>query len=300
MAATLPEGITIRPLTSFAEMDEAVALQRQIWNDPTTVIYQHMLISLVRSGGLLMGAVKDKLLVGFVLSYLGIESPEADRPAMANLKMVSQRMAVLPEYRGGGIAYALKLAQRDYAVKQGIRLITWTFDPLNSRNAHLNIRKLGVTVQHYERNYYGIKPSPLVSLDQSDRLVADWRVTNARVDQRLHGRRGQLRLDQYLSADTVKIINPTTVGPDNLPRPGAPKPTTGLLALTEIPANFDEILRADDVLAREWRAHSREVLTEAFRANYIVTDFLHVDYEGRQRSFYVFSAAEALASFSTN
>ena len=300
MAATTIEGIQFRPLTNLADMEEVVALQRQIWNDPTTVIYQHMLISLVRSGGLLMGAYKDKQLIGFVLSYLGIESPEADRPAMANLKMVSQRMAVLPDYRGGGVGYTLKLAQRDYAVKQGVRLITWTFDPLNSRNAHLNIRKLGVTIQHYERNYFGTKPSPLVSLDQSDRLVADWRVTNARVEQRLHGRRGQLRLDQYLSADTVKIVNPTTVGPDNLPRPGAPQPTTGLLALTEIPANFDEILRADDGLAHEWRTHSREVLTQAFRSNYIITDFLHTEHEGRLRSFYVFSAAEALASFSTN
>jgi predicted GNAT superfamily acetyltransferase len=300
MAATTLDGIQIRQLTSFAEMDEVVALQRQIWNDPTTVIYQHMLISLVRSGGLLMGAFKGNHLIGFVLSYLGIESPEADRPAMANLKMVSQRMAVLPEYRGGGVGYALKLAQRDYAVKQGIRLITWTFDPLNSRNAHLNIRKLGVTVQHYERNYYGTKPSPLVSLDQSDRLVADWRVTNARVEQRLHGRRGQLRLEQYLSADTVKIINPSSAGPDNLPRPGVPQPTIGLLALAEIPSNFDAILHADNGLAREWRLHSREVLNHAFHSNYIITDFLHVEHEGRERSFYVFSAAEALASFSSN
>lgn len=300
MAATTLEGIQIRPLTTFAEMDDAVALQRQIWNDPTTVIYPHMLMSLVRSGGLLLGALKDGQLIGFTLSYLGIESPEAERPAMANLKMVSQRMAVLPDYRGIGVGYALKLAQRDYAVKQGIRLITWTFDPLNSRNAYLNIRKLGCTIQHYERNYYGTRPSPLVSLDQSDRLVADWRVTNARVEQRLHGRRGQLTIDQYLSADTVKIVNPSSAGPDGLPRPGIPKPTGGLLALAEIPANFDEVLRADEGLAREWRAHSRQVLMQAFQANYIITDFLHVDYEGRQRSFYVFSAAEALASFSTN
>ena len=300
MAATALEGVNIRPLTTLDEIDKAVALQRLIWNDPTTIIYQHMLVSLIHNGGLLLGALKDEQLIGFVMGYLGVESLESDRPAMANLKMVSQRMAVLPEYRDSGLGYALKIAQRDQAVKQGIRLITWTFDPLNSRNAHLNVRKLGCTVQKYEKDYYGTRPSPLVNLDQSDRLLADWRVTTQRVQQKLFGKRSPLTLDQYLSAGTVMIVNPSTLGSDGLPHPGGPRSTTGLLALVEIPPRFDQILNADEGLARAWRAHGREVLTQAFQSNYIITDFVHVPYEGRERSFYVFSAAEALAAFSNN
>jgi len=295
----LPEGIEIRPLTAFDEIDETVALQRLTWDDPTTVIYPHMLISLIRNGGQLLGAIRNGRVVGFLLSYLGTDLPDPSRPAMANLKLVSQRMAVLPDFRSAGIGYALKLAQREYAVQQGIRLITWTFDPLNSRNAHLNIRKLGCMVQHYDINYYGTQPSPLVNLDQSDRLVAEWRVTSARVEHRLLGTRSPLRIDQYMSANT-RIVNPSIVGAKGLLQPGNPNLTEGLLALVEIPTYFDRIAEQDEALARAWRAHCRAVFTQAIRAGYIATDFIHAEHEGRERSFYVFSASEAIQSFSSN
>lgn len=295
------EGIRIRPLSRIDEIDAVVALQRAIWNDPTTVIYAHMLISLVRNGGLLLGAFNGDTLVGFLLGYLGTDSTDSDRPAMANLKMVSQRMAVLPEYRGGGLGNALKLAQRDYAIKLGIRLITWTFDPLNSRNAHLNIRKLGCIVQVYERNYYGTQELPLVSLGQSDRLVADWRITTPRVELRLSGTRGPLSIDQYLSAGT-QIVNPSVIGANGLPQPGTPNPTRSMLGLVEIPANFDQILHADEGLARAWRAHGREVFTQALSSGYIVTDFIRAALESRDRSFYLLSAADGAtpSGFSAN
>ncbi len=294
------EGVSIRPLTALDEIDAVVALQRSVWDDPTTVIYQHMLVSFIRNGGLLLGALKNDQLVGFVLGYLGTETPDSTRPAMANLKMVSQRMAVLPEYRGCGLGYALKLAQRDFAVQQGIRLITWTFDPLSSRNAHLNIHKLGCIVQTYAQDFFGTKPSPLVNLGQSDRLVADWRVTSSRVEQRLSGKRPPLNMEQYLSANTA-IVNPSVMGANALPQPGAPHPTHGMLALVEIPTNFDSILKADESLAQVWRAHGREVFLQAIQAGYIVTDFIRANFEGRERSFYVFSAADAnVGNFSAN
>jgi hypothetical protein len=116
----------------------------------------------------------------------------------------------------------------------------------------------------------------------------------------LFGKRNPLTLEQYLSAETVMIVNPTVVRSDGLPHPGGPRSTTGLLALVEIPARFDQILNADEKLAREWRAHGREVLMQAFQSNYIITDLVHTTYEGRERCFYVFSAAEALAGFSNN
>ncbi len=293
-------GVTIRPLTTLNEIDAVVALQRVIWDDPTTVIYQHMLISFIHNGGLLLGALKNDQVIGFVLGYLGTESPDSTRPAMANLKMVSQRMAVLPDYRGLGLGYLLKLEQRSRAIQQGIRLITWTFDPLNSRNAHLNIRKLGCAVQTYERDYYGTRPSPIVNLGQSDRMVADWRINSARVEQRLSGKRGPLGIEHYLSAHTM-IVNPSIMGTNGLPQPGTPNPTHGMLALAEIPTQFDAIVRSDEVLAKAWRTHCRTVFLEAFGAGYIITDFIRAAVEGRERSFYVFSAAEAnTTTFSAN
>ncbi len=282
-------GISIRPLHTLEEFDRVVALQRQEWDDPTTVIYQHMLISIVRNGGLLLGAIKDGQVIGFVLGYLGTDAQDGSRPAMANLKLVSQRMTVLPEYRGTGLGYALKMAQREHAIRQGIRLITWTFDPMNSRNAHLNIRKLGSVVEHYERDYYGTQPSPLISLGQSDRLVATWRITTTRVEQRIAGDRQPLGLEQYLSAETP-ILNPSRARADGLPEPGSLYPARGMLALIETPTSFSAVLRADVELARAWRVHGREVFTQAFNSGFFITDFVHATFEGRERSFYVFSS----------
>lgn len=286
------QGYEIRPLRSLAELKAVEHLQRAAWDDPATVIYQHMLVSLTRNGGSVIGALHNGEVVGAVISFIGVEDTESDRPAMANLKLVSQRMAVHPEHRNAGVGYELKLAQRQYAIRQGLRLITWTFDPLISRNAHLNIRKLGAIAQGYYRDYYGTDDSPLVKAESSDRLFVEWWVTSNRVEQRINGRRGALSLRQYLDGN-ANILNPAILGDSGLPRPsesvGAPQST---LALLEIPTDFDAIVAADLPLAIAWRQHTRESLENMVAGGYAVTDFLYGEHEGRPRSFYVLSYAE--------
>ncbi|PJF42941.1 MAG: GNAT family N-acetyltransferase [Chloroflexota bacterium] len=283
---------TIRSLKTLEELKAVERLQRLIWDDPTTVIYHHMLISLARNGGSILGAFHGEQLIGFVIGYLGLEAPESERPAMANLKLVSQRMAVLPEYRGTGIGYELKLAQRRFAVERGIRLITWTFDPLISRNAHLNIRKLGAICQIYYRDYYGSDDSALVKLHSSDRLLTEWWVTSNRVEQRVSGRRSSLSLQQYLDGNAV-ILNPTTVNAQGLPVPAERSETPhSTLTLFEIPTDYDAIIRYDSGLAQAWRAHSREALEQLLNQGYVITDFIHGTHGGRERSFYVLSYGE--------
>jgi predicted GNAT superfamily acetyltransferase len=289
----------IRSLHTLDHIDQVVALQRGEWDDPTTVVYPHMLISLVHNGGSLIGALDGERVIGFVLGYLGIDATDGSRPAMANLKLCSLRMTVLPEYRNSGLGYQLKLAQRQYAIQQGLRLVTWTFDPLNSRNAHLNIRKLGCVIQDYVIDYYGKTPSPLVTQDQSDRVVAEWRVNQNRVENRLSGKRPPLSYEQYLTGNAT-LINPTTLNAAGLPEPGALQPIQSLIGLLEIPSQFNAIVNADEGLARTWRAHTREVFTTIFRAGYFVTDFVHTTTEGRERSFYVISSAENGSGFSAN
>jgi predicted GNAT superfamily acetyltransferase len=294
-------NIKIRPLKTLVEMDAVVALQRTVWDDPTTVIYRNVLISWVRNGGVLLGALDDDRIVGFVLGYLGTESQDSSRPAMANLKLVSQRMAVLPEYRDRGIGYQLKLAQRQYAIQQGIRLITWTFDPLESRNAHLNIHKLGAIVRRYWRDYYGTEPSSQVVLGSSDRLIVEWWVTNHRVEQRITGKRSGLTLRQYTDANAT-IMNPSRAETGSYPQPGElTTRTPGMVALIEIPGDFDAIVNNDPDLARAWRQHSRELLENALASGYTITDFVYGESEGRMRSFYALTLSEApLSRFSSN
>ncbi|MBZ0289860.1 MAG: hypothetical protein K8I30_19715, partial [Anaerolineae bacterium] len=247
--------LPIRALRSLNDMRAAVELQKIYWgNDIESVIPAHMLYSLATHGGHVLAAFDGERMVAVLVGFLGTSMEEIDRPAMANLQIVSKRMVVLPAYRNRGLGYRLKVAQRDIAIKQGVRLITWTFDPLLSTNAHLNIRKLGGICHEFLQNYYGVDDSGgLVRDGNSDRLLIEWWVTNRRVKERLEGERGGLGLRQYLEA-AIPIINPTIAGVGGSPRPLENVLTpSGWMALIEIPTDFLALARVDERLARAWR-----------------------------------------------
>ncbi len=294
-------NIVIRPLESWEELAEAEAIQREAWgDDPRYLMHQHMLVSIARNGGVVLGAFDGSRMVGLAVGFLGADDTDLKRPAMANLKLFSKRVVVLEAYQGQGVGYRLKLAQRDFAMQRGIRLITWTFDPLLSRNAHMNIRKLGAVAAHYYVDFYGPDAGPLALAGASDRFQVDWWLTSARVVRRLEGSRNDLTLAQYLSGG-ARILNPSTLISADLPAPSEDfiQPT-GALGLVEIPSDYQRIVKADPGLARAWREHSRAIFTAIMGDRYIVTDFLHETHEGRQRSFYVCSHEGALSQFSRN
>ena len=103
----------------------------------------------------MIGAWDDDKLVGFVLGFLGTDEGDPNRPAMTRLKHCSHMLAVLPDYRDKGVGYQLKIAQYHAVNQQAVRLITWTFDPVESRNANLNIARLGAISRTYKRDNYG-------------------------------------------------------------------------------------------------------------------------------------------------
>lgn len=284
-------AIDIRPVRALSEMHAVVELQETFWgHDIESVIPAHMLFSLANYGGHVLVAFDGVKPVGMLVGFLGTNIEETRRPAMANLQIVSKRMVVLPEYRNQGIAYRLKLAQRDFALKQGVRLVVWTYDPLMAPNAHLNIRKLGGISHAYLEDYYGTgDEGGLATLGSSDRLQVEWWVTNRRVEERIYGTRGGLRLDHYLGADTV-ILNRTTVSASGFAVPTEPGmfPSTSLVMM-EIPSNYATIVREDPELARTWRAHSRALFKQLFAHGFVVTDFMHETHEARDRAFYLLS-----------
>lgn len=283
--------LQIRPLRALSEMYAAVELQKIYWgNDLESVIPAHMLYSLASYGGHVIAAFDGDKMAGVLVGFLGTSMDEIDRPAMANLQIVSKRMVVLPEYRNRGLAYRLKVAQRDIAIKQGVRLVTWTFDPLLSTNAHLNIRKLGGTSYEFLEDYYGHDDSGgLARGGNSDRLFVEWWVTNRRVKERIEGDRSALSLKQYFEAHTP-LINPTIAGVGGFPRPLDNVYTpAGYLALLEIPTDFPAIARVDSGLAQAWRGHVRDLFKMVFGMGYSVTDFVRESFENRDRSFYVLS-----------
>jgi predicted GNAT superfamily acetyltransferase len=285
------DSITIKPLMALGEMRAAVELQNTFWgNDAESVVPAHMLFSLATYGGHVLAAFDGAQMIGLLIGFLGTNIEESDRPAMANLQIVSKRMVVLPQYRGQGIGYRLKLAQRDLTIKQGVRMVTWTFDPLMALNAHLNIRKLGAVSHRYLEDYYGTADEGgLATLGSSDRLQVEWWVTNRRVEERLSGRRGDLSLQHYLGADTP-IANATTADTHGTPWPAENNIIpTGLFVLLEIPVNFTAIVESDPILARAWRLHTRDLFKRFLTLGYVVTDFIRSTYEGRDRAFYLLS-----------
>lgn len=283
-------SIEYRLLRDGDALQQVMDLQRLVWgDDPNAYVPLHMLRSLASAGAPLLGAFDGSLLVGFSLGFLGLDMPESDRPALANLKLASKRMAVHPDYRGSGIAYHLKLEQRDFAIQQGLRLITWTFDPLISRNAHLYIRKLGAIVRRFEADFYRGSLGQIEAVPGSDRFICEWWVTSNRVEEKINGNRKSLSLENYMSGG-VPLVNPAYPRPDGSVAPYLGTSNINLndhhLLLVEIPTDHRP-LSHDVALGQQWREHTRRIFTEIFASGYIVTDFIHQQYEGHERSFYV-------------
>ncbi len=289
--------IDIRTIETTADCHAVEALQRQVWQgDDLEVVPLHMLITVAHNGGVLLGAWDDDRLVGFVFGFLGADEGEAHRPAMTRLKHCSHMMGILPDYRDKGIGYKLKLAQRDAVLKEGIRLITWTFDPLESRNANLNIARLGAICKTYKREVYGQMADVLNAGLPSDRFQVDWWITSQRVKQRLSGDRPPLTYRSFTSAG-MPVVNPTRSNSGGLPVmiENITEPL-GALGLVEIPADFQAVKAADNSLAREWKARTRSIFETAFEAGYIVTDFIYETIDDRQRAFYALSQGDARLS----
>ena len=167
----------IRPLHTIEEFHAAENLQRSAWaSTDLDITPTHVMLTAAKNGGIMLGAFSSTQLIGFVFGFLGAGEhrfgPEA--PVAVRLKHCSHQMGVLPEWQNKNVGYALKLAQRDAVRNQGLRLITWTFDPLESKNAHLNISKLGAVCNTYLRNVYGDLRDGLNQGLATDRFQVDW------------------------------------------------------------------------------------------------------------------------------
>jgi predicted GNAT superfamily acetyltransferase len=198
-------------------------------------------------------------------------------------------MGIHPDHRDSGVGFALKRAQWQMVRHQGLDHITWTYDPLLSRNAYLNIAKLGAVCNTYRRSEYGDMRDGLNAGLPSDRFQVDWWVNTRRVDRRLGKRaRRPLKLENFSKADLQPLYS--VQQSESWPRPSEHfSALEGHLALAEIPTDFIALKDADFSLARDWRFFSREVFETAFAAGYIATDFVF----DQGRSFYVLTNGES-------
>lgn len=176
------EDVTIRACHAIEEFEQMVELEGKVWGfGERDVVPSQMYVLAAKIGGQVLGSFVGDEMVGFVLAYPGIRE--------SGPYLHSHMAAVLPELRNSGIGRELKLAQREDALARGIKLIEWTFDPLQTRNAYFNICRLGAIARRYLPNAYGFTTSPLHAGLPTDRLVAEWHLASERVVGILSGKR---------------------------------------------------------------------------------------------------------------
>ena len=179
------EAIAIRNCSTNAELAACVALQKTVWNfSDLDLVPLRMFVVALKIGGQVIGAFDGNRLIGFALSIPGSRS--------GHPYLHSHMLAVLEEYRNLGLGRRLKLAQREEALSRNFELMEWTFDPLEIKNAHLNIARLGAISRRYNINQYGMSSSPLQGGLPTDRLVAEWWLRSRRVEEALGGSQPKL------------------------------------------------------------------------------------------------------------
>lgn len=172
--------IRVAPLTTLEEFERCVVLQLETWGySDGDVVPRRIFMVAQHIGGQVIGAFDGDTIVGFAMSLPGFRD---GRPYLH-----SHMLAVLPAYRNAGLGRRLKLAQRDDALVRGFDLMEWTFDPLEIKNAYLNIARLGAIVRRYQPDFYGPSSSPLQGGLPTDRLYAEWWLRSPRVDGLLRG-----------------------------------------------------------------------------------------------------------------
>jgi len=268
-------GFRFRKLEKPEEFRQAVEVYRAVWGEgeiPTTL--QRALLD---NGGLVLGAFADIHLAGFAISLLGWDG--------TTLYQYSHTTAVRPEYQNHHLGFRLKAFQRDEVLKLGLSEIRWTFDPLQSRNARLNVRLLGGIPDRYHIHYYGQMPDPLNLGIESDRLRLRWELTSPRVEERLAGKVPTTDEDLDRWQQSTPIVE-TEVGEKGLRTPTAVTEPGGSPAHLEIPFDLAAVREHEPSALRTWRHAVRDGFRAAFDVGYRVDDFAVVTTGHERRSFY--------------
>jgi predicted GNAT superfamily acetyltransferase len=254
-------SLIIRSIERLDEVRLVEELQKEVWGmQDRDVVPLTELVAVRDSGGQLIGAFDGAKLAGFVYGFVAIESGRTVHH--------SHLLAVEPSYRGADVGYRLKLAQRERVLAQGITRMTWTFDPLQSVNAHFNFGKLGVISDQYRINFYGDQSTSFLHRNGTDRLWVTWPLASRRVEERLQ-RRSPTRLPE-LPAEPV-----LEVGEDGAPRRSdRSQPFAAERVALEIPADIGSLERERPESASAWREATRSAFGEALASGFRVEEFV--------------------------
>ena len=259
--------LSIRALSHLNDLKQCEEIQRAVWgfSDLEIMAAPH-LSAVIHAGGLVAGAFYEdaykSALCGFVFGF----------PAYARSSpgLHSDMMAVLPKFRGLGIGQQLKWFQRDWCLQRGLSYVSWTFDPLQAKNAKLNLEHLGASASEYLINPYGVLGDTLNGALPSDRLVAHWDLSQP--------------VSQSMSQPGVRALEPGTPHPSSAHACAlhAETLTPNLIdephLLVATPEDINALRATDPDRALAWRLAQREVFLKLFARGYTVTRFVNGHY----------------------
>jgi predicted GNAT superfamily acetyltransferase len=290
--------LAIRDLKTIDDLSQLKSVEKEVWGmaDEDTLPLT-LAIALKTAGNIFVGAfvkhepetkttagtTRDKdghknkeQLLGFAFGFLAREH--------GHITIHSHMLAVLDSYRHLDLGSRLKQAQRERTLAMGIREMTWTFDPLQSRNAHFNFAKLGVVSDTYKVDFYGPETSSMLHRNGTDRLWVRWMLNSRRVRDRLSARPAggssnpnlNLNKDPRVETlDALKLLAPLVrFDPSGKPaRADLAEALSRQRVSIEIPGDILEVERTDMGLAREWREATRWAFREALKAGFLVAEF---------------------------
>lgn len=258
---------TIRPLASTEEYRACVALQEETWGHGFSERVSSAILKVSQIlGGVAAGAYdRDDELVGFVFGMTGVKDGEVVH--------WSDMLAVKRGLRDTGLGRALKAYQRRVLLERGVTTMLWTFDPLQSRNAHLNFSRLGIVVRAYARDMYGQTDSPLHQGIGTDRFIALWLMDSERVRRRVDQEEPGPGPGKGTGDDAPVALAALTTG--ELPHPDTPDLTLEAPEVrVSIPADISAVMAASMDLAVAWREATREALLHYMDRGYEVRELL--------------------------
>ncbi len=243
--------IDIKEINTIDQLEHVQQLEYEVWGMPSIPL--HQTLTAVKNGGIVVGAYDGERLVGFSYGFSGFREGKSF--------LCSHMLGIDKNYRSQGIGEKLKLAQREIAINRGYDLMVWTFDPLETRNAYLNLSKLKGICYTYIENCYGEMQDGLNKGLPSDRFEVSWHLTS----------------DYVIQDIVIDVTNPVPVASCSLNEQGLL-----CLKMTEnskynkdfyvlpVPKDFQALKVQNPDLALDWRFKTRHILQQLFAQGYAV------------------------------
>jgi len=276
-------GVLFRRLDTAGEFHAVQEVQKDAWGlDKDPPVPAPLMRAIQDNGGLLLGAFRERQLVGFAMGFLGREGGTTFH--------YSHMVAVRPSDQAHHLGHELKLYQREEVLAQGLTEIRWTFDPLQSRNAMRSVRRLGGRPVRYLPRYYGPMSDSINAGLETDRLLLVWPIASHRVEERLEKAPSPQDDDPSRWKRSFAVIE-TAIRPSGVRIPVSTRPPGSSELALEIPIDLARVREAEPGGAQSWRAATRTAFETAFANGYRVDDFVRLSVGGESRCFYLLDTA---------